>query len=171
MILVTSRERAALVLGGEHPTVRVDAVVSIGEFRGKPPKGFTSFTGPKLRLTFDDVDVESNRFGYRGATLADVEALIRFAEVDAFVPTVLVHCGAGVSRSSAAALVILAVRGGVEGVAGRLREAVRETIALNLRSVHAGVYPNRRVVALADECRFGGDLTRALAELEDPLAR
>ena len=52
----------------------------------------------------------------------------------------LVHCYAGVSRSTAAALIALAIR-----APRREEEAVR---ALSDAAPHA--YPNRRIIALAD---------------------
>jgi predicted protein tyrosine phosphatase len=68
-------------------------------------------------------------------------ALIEFLRrADGAAPLV-VHCLAGVSRSSAAALIAL-----VLGVPGREEEA-----AALIRSASAYALPNRRIVALADE--------------------
>jgi predicted protein tyrosine phosphatase len=71
-----------------------------------------------------------------------VDALIDF--VRAWRPDeapLLIHCVAGISRSMAAALITLVVK-----APGRELEAAR-----HMRSAAAHAYPNRRMIALADE--------------------
>lgn len=82
----------------------------------------------------------------------DVDAMIEF--IDEWNPdrgSLLVHCFAGVSRSTATALVAHVVKSGSPGRSAR---------ALRHAAPHA--LPNRRVVALADEILgLDGELIRA----------
>ena len=82
-----------------------------------------------------------------------VEGLIRFLE-SAREASLLVHCYAGVSRSTAAALIAM-----VLDAPGREREATRA-----LRAAASYAQPNRLIIRLADEIldRRGG-LVAALA--------
>jgi predicted protein tyrosine phosphatase len=71
-----------------------------------------------------------------------VEALIEFVRV--WRPEeapLLIHCVAGISRSMAAALITLVVK-----APGRELDAAR-----HVRGAAAHAYPNRRMIALADE--------------------
>jgi predicted protein tyrosine phosphatase len=80
----------------------------------------------------------------------------------------LVHCAAGVSRSSASTLVLLAVVLGP----GRDTDAVAHLLDVQewssehgLREADWGIRPNRRVIALADQVLHrGGSLLAAAQE-------
>jgi predicted protein tyrosine phosphatase len=72
----------------------------------------------------------------------DIEQLVHFArEVDLRQGRLLVHCQSGISRSSAAAAIVLAVALGP----GRETEALE-----HVRSVHPSGRPNKRMLELAD---------------------
>jgi predicted protein tyrosine phosphatase len=92
-----------------------------------------------LRLTVHDIHEPTP--GMIAPDEAMVASLLRFGRGwDAERPMV-VHCLAGVSRSSAAALAIACDR----------NPAVAEIeIALRLRALGAHIFPNRRITALAD---------------------
>lgn len=105
-----------------------------------PPGGWEVWAGlgvPKIRLEFDDV-VQDNPYLYRfRATDADIQSIIDFARQ---VPDkhVLLHCAAGVSRSTAAALIMLATT------------MSPEQAWVQLRSSKRVMRPNVHMVAVAD---------------------
>jgi predicted protein tyrosine phosphatase len=152
VIEVVSRAEAGDILCAPQGCADVTYLVSIGEPHNELPVGFEN-VARRLRLLFaDHVD------GPYGPTEADVRRIIDLAErLRASAGTVLIHCEAGVSRSSAAALIMYASWFG----AGREREAMGRVLAQ--RPI---ARPNRRMVALADELLGrGGSLTRAVDEL------
>ena len=89
-----------------------------------------------------------------------VEAVLRFGrEWDEAQPLV-VHCWAGISRSTAAAFMIVCERN------PRVAEA---EIARSIRGASATAYPNRRLVALADEALGrGGRMSAAVQAMGPP---
>jgi predicted protein tyrosine phosphatase len=93
-----------------------------------------------LRLGVNDV-VEA----CEGRIVAD-EALVRriveFGEGWDESRPMLVHCWAGISRSTATAFVL---------ACGRNPDTPETTIALALRAASVHAHPNRRIVALADD--------------------
>lgn len=142
--------------------------ISIGsETNSPPPRGFKQFRRPRIRLEFDDIEVAHTRFGYVGATEEDVRRLVAFCKRVKDEPgPVLVHCAAGVSRSSAATLTLLAVLLGPD----READAVAHLLDVQewggeqgFRDAGCGIRPNRRIVWLADEVLGrGGALFRHL---------
>jgi predicted protein tyrosine phosphatase len=71
-----------------------------------------------------------------------VARLIEFTDAWESDAPMIIHCWAGISRSTAAAYVALC----------RLNPDVNEmTIAAELRSASSSAYPNRRIVSLADK--------------------
>jgi predicted protein tyrosine phosphatase len=93
-----------------------------------------------LRLAVDDIPEPMP--GLVAPDEAAVEQLLAFGRGwDAAQPMV-VHCFAGVSRSSAAALAIACERN---------PDAPELAIALTLRQLAPHAFPNRRITALADE--------------------
>jgi len=93
-----------------------------------------------LRLGVDDV--ADDYLSERAPRAAHVESLIAFGRLWSAEAPILVHCWAGVSRSMAAAFVLLCDRHGP----GRELEIAH---ALRWRAAHA--YPNPLIVRLADE--------------------
>jgi predicted protein tyrosine phosphatase len=80
--------------------------------------------------------------GFRHPAAEHIEALIAFVHRWERAAPIVVHCHAGISRSTAAAFV----------TACALRpERDERTIAKALRRASATAQPNRRIVALADE--------------------
>lgn len=132
---------------------QVKWLVSIGNDQSKLPAGFDKMSpASRLRLVFDDVTYNRPWGGYVPPMPDDIARLIQFAE-RAKSGNVLLHCAAGVSRSSASALIMLAMRHG----AGNEQEAIDQLLAdtklatqLRLRD-HEMITPNRRMVWLADQ--------------------
>jgi predicted protein tyrosine phosphatase len=148
--LVTSRTDAGRLLASAR-SGGILALISIGAPDEAPCDGFYEFPGQKLRLEFDDIEMDLPWLGYRGACWEDISRLLNFG---AFLPakgTILVHCAAGISRSSASALGLLTQRLG----AGREQEAVELLLddielALSLGWREDTILPNRRVIWMLD---------------------
>ncbi len=104
-----------------------------------------------LRLAVHDIT--EPRPGQVAPAAEHVSALIEFLN-QAQGQSVLIHCVAGISRSTAAALVAL-----VLDAEGREMEA-----ACRLRQAAPHAYPNRRLIALAD--RLLGRRGRLIAACE-----
>ncbi|MGH8729909.1 MAG: hypothetical protein ACREV9_17510 [Burkholderiales bacterium] len=114
-IEVVGRAEAGDILCSPHACADVTCLVSIGEPHNELPSGFENVAW-RLRLLFAD-----HVNGEYGPTEADVRRIIELADsLRSSVGKVLVHCEAGVSRSSAAALIMYAYWFG----AGREREAL-----------------------------------------------
>lgn len=118
----------------------------------KPRDGLSLY-----RCYFDDVtpedDVTSTTdFGLILATLEDIQALLDFTERLAVNDKLLVHCGAGISRSTAVATGILCQHG------------LSPTKALKqVFSVRKGAFPNTHIIALMDKVlELNGKLESAL---------
>ncbi len=135
MIEVASRPEADAILNASHRCAEVAFLVSIGDPHDELPVGYDNVPR-KLRLLIADVVTEL------GATEEDVGRIIGLAEgLRSGTGKVLIHCEAGVSRSTAAALIMYACWLGP----GREREALERVLAQRPVAV-----PNRRMVELAD---------------------
>lgn len=125
---------------------------------------FEGFPSPvHLVLTFVDLDkpppqAYAGLAKYRMAERADIESALAFSRM-ANRDRLLVHCNAGVGRSTAVALAILADRFG----SGRERQALDELLRLRPQAV-----PNLHVLALADEVLSrAGELVRVVQIWEE----
>ena len=130
-------------LKGHLAQLRPDRLVSLLGDEPFPPTPLFMADGHHLRLRFHDIVLEADEA--RAANLVppgepDVARLIEVADLWDGAGSLVVHCFAGVSRSTAAALVILARRN-----PRREDELAR---LLRARAPHA--QPNRRMVAIAD---------------------
>ena len=135
-IEVASRPEAGDILGSPDRCAEITCLLSIGDPYDALPRGYANVTR-KLRLHVADVETEL------GATEEDVRQIIELAEsLRADTGKVLIHCEAGVSRSSAAALIMYTCWLG----RGREREAMERVLAQRPVAV-----PNRRMVELADK--------------------
>ena len=136
-IEIASRSEAGRILCSPRRCAELSYLVSIGEPEERPPAGYRNVRR-KLRLLFADVEVEEF-----GPTEEDISRIIRLADsLKSIGGKVLIHCGAGVSRSAAAALIMYACWLGP----GREQEAMEKV--LTLRPI---ARPNRRMVMLADK--------------------
>lgn len=147
-IEVMSRYEAGDILSSPARCAEVTYLVSIGDVQDELPIGYDNVNG-KRRLLIADVITEL------GATEEDIQQIIALArELQSVTGKVVIHCEAGVSRSSAAALVMYAVWLGP----GREREAMNRVLAQRPIAI-----PNERMVEIAD--RLLDRKGRLLAEL------
>jgi len=136
IIQVASRVEAAEILSSPTQCAEVAYLLSIGHGEDPLPSGYDNVPR-KLRLLIADVITEE------GASEADVWKIIELADrVRQLSGKVLVHCEAGVSRSSAAALIMHAYWLGP----GQEPEAMRRVLAQRPIAI-----PNRRMVQIADK--------------------
>jgi predicted protein tyrosine phosphatase len=134
-IEVASRPEAADILASPQRCSEITFLVSIGDSHDELPAGYDNVPR-KLRLLVADVVTEL------GATEEDIRRIIRLAEgLRSDTGRVLIHCEAGVSRSSAAALIMYACWLG----RGREQEAMKRVLSQRPVAI-----PNRRMVELAD---------------------
>src|SRR5919106_6029776 len=134
-IEVVSRIEAGEILCSPGHCAKITYLVSIGDGDDPLPQGYEN-AERKLRLRIADVVTEE------GATEEDVRRIIQLAEqLRSESGTLLIHCEAGVSRSTATALIIYACWLG----RGCEDEAMRRVMAQRPCAI-----PNRRMVALAD---------------------
>ena len=102
------------------------------------PAGFD----PARHLRLGMHDIAAPEAGFVAPDAAMVERVLAFGrDWDAQAPMV-VHCWAGISRSTASAFIVACAR---NPHADELR------IAMAMRSASPSAYPNRRIVALADD--------------------
>lgn len=91
------------------------------------------------RCYFDDVIPEDD-FGLVLATLEDIQAILSFSEKLTAADNLLVHCSAGISRSTAVACGILCQH-------GLSPQEALETVCL----IRKRAYPNAHIISLMDE--------------------
>jgi predicted protein tyrosine phosphatase len=150
-IEVVSRIEAGQILCSAGRCAEITYLISIGDGDDPLPQGYEN-AQRKVRLRIADVITEE------GATLEDVRQIIQLAdELRSETGTLLIHCEAGVSRSTATALIMYARWLGQ----GREDEAMRRLIAQRPIAI-----PNRRMVAIADTLlELNGNLLRARDQL------
>ena len=147
-VIIASRPQAERLLISKDPRSPIRHVISIGAPGDPTPPGF-ELCANGIRLEFNDDT------GEIGPQRWHVEQVIDFGRrVEHEGGRLLVHCEAGISRSSAAALTVFATWLG----AAKEREAVEKTYAAQ---PHA--WPNSQLVEHADELlRRGGALIAAV---------
>src|SRR4051812_46971083 len=128
-------------------------LVSIGGAPDPAPAGFDNVT-PRHRFLFADTNDEG------GPTIEDVQRLIATAQSLAEQSgRVVIHCQAGISRSTAAATIFYAVLLGE----GHEDEAIARVLAAREFAI-----PNRRMIRIADELLGrGGRLIAAVQRAMD----
>jgi predicted protein tyrosine phosphatase len=99
----------------------------------------SGLTGDVLTLRFDDVIVSGGT--YRAPTHADIERLLAFDRFHHPADTLVIHCTAGISRSTAAFVILLTQR---------YRAAEADAFA-ELRAIRPRAWPNSLMIALADD--------------------
>lgn len=137
-VVIASRTQAARILSSPSKRQRIGALLSIGTHSEPPPAGFR-FVQRRLRILFED-ETSPDR---GGPTLADVEKIVAFARsLNPEAGDLLVHCQAGISRSSASALVVLLVR---------LGPGSEESLVEFLCEKYPECRPNLLLTQLADQ--------------------
>jgi predicted protein tyrosine phosphatase len=134
-IKVLGRIEAGEVLCTPDGCAEITYLISIGDGDDPLPLGYGQVER-KSRLRIADVVTDE------GATEEDVLGIIELArQLRSESGTVLIHCEAGVSRSTAVALIMYVCWLGP----GHEDEAMRRVVAQRPCAI-----PNRRIVALAD---------------------
>jgi predicted protein tyrosine phosphatase len=134
-IEVVSRLEAGQILCSPGRCAEITYLVSIGDGDDPLPEGYAN-ARRKLRLLIADVVTDE------GATDEDIRRILHLAEqLRSESGTLLIHCEAGISRSTATALIMYAYWLGP----GHEEEAMRRVVAQRPYAM-----PNRRMVALAD---------------------
>lgn len=136
MILVCPINKAAELIA-EHAVAHVVSLLG-------PETPHPSYAGiaqaAHLRLTFHDILQPTE--GYAAPTHRDAERLVAFVEAWPQERPMLIHCWAGISRSTAAAYTALCL----------LRpQAAEDELAWELREAAPSATPNRLIVSLADQ--------------------
>lgn len=151
-VLIASRPEAGELLQSDKTGPAIRHLVSIADPGEPPPAGYDDVAS-KIRLIFYDIDADTDF--EQGPAREDVEAVIAFARrIAGEFGDVLVQCSAGISRSSAAALTMLATWLG----AGHEEEAV-----LAMYEANPLAQPNTQFVLLADDLlERDGALLRAM---------
>jgi predicted protein tyrosine phosphatase len=112
------------------------------------------------RLYLEVNDIDQPMEGLVAPDEDTVDRLLSFTERWPAQAPLLIHCWAGISRSTAAAFVVACARN---------PHTPEPTIAQALRDASPTAYPNRRIVAFAD-ARLGreGRMIAAIAALSPP---
>jgi predicted protein tyrosine phosphatase len=140
-----------------HAGAGVTHVLSILDPDHPAPTEFGAYgEHAKLELRFDDI-IEDER-GRVAPTEADVRALLKFGrDLDAEIARgahLLVHCHAGVSRSSASMALLIA-----QAAPDRSGEEVFNEVL----AIRPQIWPNLRIVEIGDRLLGrGGELVRAV---------
>src|SRR5260370_1300686 len=122
----------------EAPLSSADRIVSILNPNDPPPVDLSSISAPILTLRFDDVIAAADG---AAPTMLQIETLIAFDAEARTDERLLVHCTAGISRSSAALAVLLAAR----------HPDLDDEIFAAIRQIRPQAWPNSLVVSLGDE--------------------
>lgn len=131
---------------------------------------YISLVGPKdeffklprdhLRLFFDDVEDASAK-DWKAPTREDVDQIIEFAKTLPSDADLLIHCWAGISRSTAAAIGICCFK---EMAPGEALKHVREIREATLKKGYM-VLPNRLIIKHFDDALdLKGELCRVVDE-------
>jgi predicted protein tyrosine phosphatase len=139
-------------LAQTHQPARIISLLS-------PYDSFPVFEGfgPDRHLQVPVHDISQDVGEWRAPDVSDAERIIRFVEPWDRKQPILIHCWAGISRSTASAFITACVHN---------PRADEQEIALALRSASESAFPNPRLVAHADALLGrNGRMTRAIASI------
>jgi predicted protein tyrosine phosphatase len=142
-----------------HSTARVTHVLSILDPGYPDPHAFAAYD-PHHRLTLRFHDIIGPWPGWEAPERHHVEQLLAFGEelddAGENLRHLLVHCHAGISRSTAAMATLLA---------RHMRVGEEDGIFARIREIRPIAWPNSRMIAFADDILGrGGRLSAALRE-------
>lgn len=138
VVIVLSRQECERWLERESP---FSALISINSPSGKRLKGYETQRRPKLRLEFDDIWFASS--GYRWPQKQDVQKAVSFVRtLDPAPGLLVVHCEAGISRSSALGAICWKAL---------MPEIDERTILREMRRWNHEMFPNALVIQHGDE--------------------
>ena len=139
-LVICSHDRASHLLQRDIEG-RIRHVVSIRDPDVEPPDGLREHAARRIELLFHDVHRDSER--EVAPKRADIERLVEFcAAIDDSGDT-LIHCRAGIGRSTGAAYVLLCMRHG----SGGEQAAIEELCAITADRL---IIPNRELIRHAD---------------------
>ena len=136
VLIVSPLSRLHHLIAQRRPS-HVITLLSPEEMIPTPP-GFAS----ERHLRLGVHDITGPQIGMTAPDASTVERILTFSLDWTAEAPMVIHCWAGISRSTATALVIACARN---------PEANEIEIALKMRRAAPHAYPNRRIVALADE--------------------
>jgi predicted protein tyrosine phosphatase len=122
----------------EAPLSSADRIVSILDPTDLPPPELASISVPVLTLRFADVIDAADGAAPR---IAHVRTLLEFDAAARHDERLVIHCTAGISRSTAVLAVLLAAR----------HPELDDEIFAAIREIRPRAWPNSRIVALGDE--------------------
>jgi predicted protein tyrosine phosphatase len=151
----------------DHRDAKVTHVVSILDPLTPEPEAFGSYgEHAKLELRFHDV-IEDNVTGYASPQMGHIEELLAFGRDAMAEPRadghILIHCHMGISRSTAAAVLLLAE--------SRPDWSAPEVMR-HVAGIRSKAWPNLRMIELGDRILDkGGNLVKAVRNRHRQLAR
>lgn len=123
-----------------HCSTGASHVLSILDPEHPVPEAFGTFgEHEKLELRFDDI-IE-DRAGQRGPTPDDVTAILAFGRTLAAGSNLLVHCHAGISRSTASMALI---------IAQALPDQPADAVLAIVHGIREKAWPNLRLIEIGD---------------------
>lgn len=132
-------------------------IISINNPGEVPPPPLQHHLGRHLILYFHDITDPPSPGGFVPPSTEDVRKILAFAKRIKEQDEVLVHCAAGISRSSAAALAIIASK--LEPKRANGARAIREVLAIK-----KFIHPNHNMVVDTDKLLgYDGGLVDAYA--------
>ncbi len=138
---------------GAAPLTTARRVVSILDSAAPLPAALAGLHADLLTLRFDDVLAPAG--DYRPPAVSDIQRLLAFDRDHEPHDALVIHCTAGISRSTAAFAILLAQR----------QPHTEAEIFAQLRTVRPKAWPNSLMIALADDLLdAGGELVRELRE-------
>lgn len=156
-LLITSRIHAERILKSKTASAPITHIVSIGaeDYEQREPHGFQEFAGQKIRLVFHDIN-GTDRDNLSAPKEEHVRNLIEFFEkaLKEKSPNFLIHCFAGISRSTAAGLIML-----------RLHYGETQKALAHLLNVAPQACPNKTILKLADDIlKLNGNFVKEVDE-------
>ena len=122
----------------DAPLLSADRIVSILDWDAPSPPELRPIAAPILTLRFDDVIDPADGVA---PTMAQIKALLEFDADACRDDRLIVHCTAGISRSTAALAVLLAAR----------HRDLNDEIFTAIRQIRPRAWPNSLIISLGDD--------------------